>query len=48
MFNAVKPLSIVSKSTAENKRPMQKTDSRGKVIYFELFEENCIKIITTE
>jgi hypothetical protein len=35
MFNAVKPLSIVSKSTAENKLPVQETDSRGKVVYLE-------------
>jgi hypothetical protein len=26
---------------------MQENDSYGKVIYFELFGENCMKIITT-
>jgi hypothetical protein len=42
----VKPLSIVSEKTVKNKQMWENERSR-KVIYFELFGENCIKIITT-
>jgi hypothetical protein len=41
MFNTVKPLSIISKRTAEI------NNECGEVTYFKLFEENCMKIITT-
>jgi hypothetical protein len=47
MFNAVQPLSTISEEAVKNKQRMQENDSCGKVIYFELFGENCIKIITT-
>jgi hypothetical protein len=47
MFNIVKPLSIISEGTAKNKRWMPENDSFGKVIYFELRGENCMKIMTT-
>jgi hypothetical protein len=40
MFNTVKPLYIVSESAKRN-------DDCRKVIYFKLFGENCMKIITT-
>jgi hypothetical protein len=39
-FNTVKPLSVSEGSAKKNNK-------RGKVIYFELFGENCMKIITT-
>jgi hypothetical protein len=45
-FNTVKPLAIVSEGSAINKR-MRKNDSCGKVIYLELFGENCMKVINT-
>jgi hypothetical protein len=44
MFNTVKPLSIVSERS-KNKQ-MQENVRYGKVIYFELFGENCMKIVT--
>jgi hypothetical protein len=46
MFNTVKPLSIITQRTLENKR-MRGNDSCGKVTYFKLFGENSRKIITT-
>jgi hypothetical protein len=46
LFNTFKPLSIVSERTVKNKR-LQEDDRCGKVIYFELFGENCMEIIAT-
>jgi hypothetical protein len=45
-FNILKPVSLVSEWTAKNKR-MWENHAYGKVIYFELFEENCMEIIAT-
>jgi hypothetical protein len=42
----VKPLAIVSKGSAENKYECGKTIVAGS-FYFELFGENCMKIIIT-
>jgi hypothetical protein len=47
IFNAVKPLSIISEGTAKNKQWLQENDSCGQVTYFKLCGENCFKIITT-
>jgi hypothetical protein len=46
MFNKVKPLSTIPKRTT-NKRWMQENERCRKVVYFKLFRENCMKIITT-
>jgi hypothetical protein len=45
-FKTLKPLAIVSEGSAINER-MRKNDSCGKVIYLELFGENCMKVINT-
>jgi hypothetical protein len=46
IINTAKPLSIVSERTAKNKRQMWENDRGRKVIYLELFGENCMQIIT--
>jgi hypothetical protein len=45
-FNVLKRLFLVSEWTAKNKR-MWENHAYGKVIYFELFGENCMEIIIT-
>jgi hypothetical protein len=41
----MKPLSIIPERTVNNKQ-MRENESCGKVIYFELFAKNCMKIMT--
>jgi hypothetical protein len=45
IFNTVIPLLITSEGPTENKR-MWENYSYRKVIYFKLFGENCVKIMT--